>query len=142
MEYEEPTIIDAPGYVGKTVFDPQGKAIDRQVKADERFITTEIGPIALGPGEELSILDEEEKGEIIYIKIVTDNPYANVYLELDDYRNDQNGETHAELLYDQRKSNAEDSFTSKLTVLTAKATLWFGTPKLTRLRIARELNYE
>jgi hypothetical protein len=110
MEYEEPTIIDAPGYVGKTVFDPQGKAIDRQVKADERFITTEIGPIALGPGEELSILDEKEKGEIIYIKIVTDNPYANVYLELDDYRNDQNGETHAELLYDQRKSNAEGQF--------------------------------
>jgi len=110
MEYEEPTIIDAPGYVGKTVFDPQGKAIDRQVKSDERFITTEIGPITIGPGEELSVLDEKEKGEIIYIKVVTDNPYANVYLELDEYRNDQNGETHAELLYNQRRANAEGQF--------------------------------
>ena len=110
MEYEEPTIIDAPGYVGKTVFDPQGNAIDRQVKADERFITTEIGPITIGPGEELSVLDEKEKGEIIYIKVVTDNPYANVYLELDEFRNDQNGETHAELLYNQRTNNAEGQF--------------------------------
>lgn len=109
MQNEEPTIVSAPGYVGKSNF-RDGKAVDDLVRKDERFITSEIGPITLGPGEELNILDEKEKGEIIYIKVVTDNPYANVYLELDDYRNDQNGETHAELLYAQRTSNAEGQF--------------------------------
>lgn len=109
MQNEEPTIVSAPGYVGKSNF-RDGKAVDDLVRRDERFITTEIGPITLGPGEELNILDEKEKGEIVYIKVVTDNPYANVYLELDDYRNDQNGETHAELLYAQRTNNAEGQF--------------------------------
>ena len=109
MQNEEPTIVSAPGYVGKSNF-RDGKAVDHLVRKDERFITTEIGPITLGPGEELNILDEKEKGEIVYIKVVTDNPYASVYLELDDYRNDQNGETHAELLYAQRTSNAEGQF--------------------------------
>ena len=109
MQNEEPTIVSAPGYVGKSNF-RDGKAVDDLVRRDERFITTEIGPITLGPGEELNILDEKEKGEIIYIKVVTDNPYTNVYLELDDYRNDPNGETHAELLYSQRTSNAEGQF--------------------------------
>ena len=41
-----------------------GKAVDRQVKVDERYITTEIGPITLGPGEVLDVIDEKEKGEI------------------------------------------------------------------------------
>ena len=109
MQNEEPTIVSAPGYVGKSNF-RDGKAVDDLVRKDERFITTEIGPITLGPGEELNILDEKEKGEIVYIKVVTDNPYASIYLELDDYRNDQNGETHAELLYAQRTSNAEGQF--------------------------------
>ena len=109
MQNEEPTIVSAPGYVGKSNF-RDGKAVDDLVRRDERFITTEIGPITLGPGEELNVLDEKEKGEIVYIKVVTDNPYTNVYLELDDYRNDPNGETHAELLYDQRTSNAEGQF--------------------------------
>ena len=70
MQNEEPTIVSAPGYVGKSNF-RDGKAVDDLVRRDERFITTEIGPITLGPGEELNILDEKEKGEIIYIKVVT-----------------------------------------------------------------------
>jgi len=109
MQNEEPTIVSAPGYIGKSNF-RDGKAVDHLVRTDERFITTEIGPITLGPGEELNILDEKEKGEIIYIKVISDNPYASVYLEIDDYRNDPVGETHAELLYAQRTNNAEGQF--------------------------------
>ena len=106
VEYEEPSIVNAPGFVGKTVFDPSTKrAVDKQVKVDERYITSEFGPMVLTPGETLEVLDEKEKGELLYVKVITDNPYANVYLELDNYRNSQDGETHAELLYDQRTSN-------------------------------------
>ena len=46
----------------------------------------------------------------MYIKVISDNPYANVYLEVDDYRNSTTGETHAELLYDQRQTNVEGQF--------------------------------
>lgn len=111
VEYEEPSIVNAPGFVGKTVFDPSTKrAVDKQVKVDERYITSEFGPLVISPGEVLEILDEKEKGELLYIKVITDNPYANIYLELDNYRNSQDGETHAELLYDQRTNNAEGQF--------------------------------
>ena len=111
METEEPTIISAPGFVGKTGFDPvTNKAIDPTIKVDERYINTELGPMALTPGESIQVLDEKEAGELLYIKVITDNPYANIYLELDNYRNDQSGETHAELLYDQRSNNAEGQF--------------------------------
>lgn len=111
VEYEEPSIVNAPGFVGKTVFDPATKkAVDKQVKVDKRYITNEFGPMVLTPGETLEVLDEKEQGELLYIKVITDNPYANVYLELDNYRNSQDGETHAELLYDQRTSNAEGQF--------------------------------
>jgi hypothetical protein len=109
METEEPTIVSAPGFVGKSVF-ANGKAVDPEVRRDERFITEEYGPMVLSPGETLDVLDSKEKGELIYIKVVTDNPYANVYLELDDFRNNTNGETHAELLYEQRTSAAEGQF--------------------------------
>ncbi len=109
VEYEEPSIVNAPGFVGKSTF-RDGRAVDPEVRSDVRYITEEYGPMVIAPGETLDILDLKEKGELIYVKILTDNPYASVYLEIDDYKNSVNGETHAELLYDQRTTNAEGQF--------------------------------
>ena len=50
-----------------------------------------------GDGSTLRLVDQRGKGTLLSIKIVTDNPYAQLLLEVDDWRND--GESAAELLY-------------------------------------------
>ena len=57
------------------------------VRKDERFVTQTFGPMVLASGEVFDIINTKEAGELVYVKIVTDNPYASVLLELDDYRN-------------------------------------------------------
>jgi hypothetical protein len=81
------------------------------VRKDERFVTETYGPMVLASGEVFDIINTKEAGELVYVKIVTDNPYAAVLLELDDYRNkDPNGETAAELIYDGRTERSENAF--------------------------------
>jgi hypothetical protein len=81
------------------------------VRADKRFITEKFGPMVLSSGEVFDIVNTKEKGELVYVKIVTDNPYAAVLLELDDYRNQEpNGETAAELIFDNRTAKADNQF--------------------------------
>jgi len=81
------------------------------VRKDERFITETYGPMVLASGEVFDIINTKEKGELVYVKIVTDNPYASVLLELDDYRNrEPNGETAAELIFDGRTTRSENQF--------------------------------
>lgn len=81
------------------------------VRKDERFVTETYGPMVLASGEVFDIINTKEAGELVYVKIVTDNPYASVLLELDDYRNkDPNGETASELIYDGRTARSENAF--------------------------------
>jgi hypothetical protein len=101
----EPSIVAAHGLRDET------DSRRQLVRKDERFITETFGPMVLASGEVFDIINTKEKGELVYVKIVTDNPYASVLLELDDYRNQEpNGETSAELIYDGRTSRSENSF--------------------------------
>ena len=110
MEQEsEPSIISAYGLTNSTIT-RDGKVSDSEIRHDVRYLTEEYGPMILTPGETLDIINTKEKGELIYAKFVTDNPYANVFLELDDYRNDSSGETVAQLLYENRTNQVEGQF--------------------------------
>jgi len=101
----EPSIVSAVGFTSET--DSRAS----MVREDKRFITEKFGPMVLSSGEVFDIVNTKEKGELVYVKIVTDNPYAAVLLELDDYRNQEpNGETAAELIFDNRTSKADNQF--------------------------------
>lgn len=67
---------------------------------DNVFITERVGPVTLKSGETVEMLSlTGESGDIISIEVVTDNPYAGVYLEMDDYKNREiTGLTAAELI--------------------------------------------
>lgn len=70
------------------------------VREDKRTVTVRQSGLSLtskGDGSTLRLVDQKGKGRLLSIKIVTDNPYAQLVLEIDDWRND--GETAAELLY-------------------------------------------
>ena len=63
------------------------------------YITERIGPVLLGKDGQLNVLNLIEGGDLISIEVVTDNPYASVYLELDDFKNKSpTGISAAELL--------------------------------------------
>ena len=70
------------------------------VREDKRTVTIRRSGLTLtskGDGSTLRLVDQRGKGTLLSIKIVTDNPYAQLLLEVDDWRND--GESAAELLY-------------------------------------------
>lgn len=70
------------------------------VREDKRTVTIRQSGLSLtskGAGSTLRLVDQKGKGRLLSIKIVTDNPYAQLVLEIDDWRNE--GETAAELLY-------------------------------------------
>ena len=101
----EPSIVSAVGFADET--DSRAS----MVRKDDRFITEKFGPVILSSGEVFDVINTKEQGELLYIKVVTDNPYAAILLELDDYRNGEpNGETAAELIYDGRTDRADNSF--------------------------------
>ena len=101
----EPSIVSAIGLTSEV------NSSDSLVREDKRFITETLGPMVLSPGEVFDIVNTKEKGELVYVKIVTDNPYAAVYLELDDYRNKEpNGETAAQLIYEGRTTKSDNQF--------------------------------
>ena len=70
------------------------------VREDKRTVTIRQSGLTLssiGDASTLRLVDQKGKGRLLSVKIVTDNPYAQLLLEVDDWRND--GETAAELLY-------------------------------------------
>jgi hypothetical protein len=102
----EPSIVSAYGL--QEVVDSGSQ----YVREDERFITETFGPFILSSGETVEILDSKEKGQIVYVQVVADNPYVQTLLQLDDYRNKEpRGETVGELLYATRtNTDSEGSF--------------------------------
>ena len=70
------------------------------VREDRRTVTIRQSGLTLssiGDASTLRLVDQKGKGKLLSVKIVTDNPYAQLIMEIDDWRND--GETAAELLY-------------------------------------------
>ena len=71
-----------------------------KVREDRRTVTIRQSGLLLtsiGDASTLKLVDQRGKGTLLSVKIVTDNPYVQLLMEIDDWRND--GETPAELLY-------------------------------------------
>ena len=69
-------------------------------RVDERLIVTEFNNLVIDSGQNFGVLDISEAGELHSVVVVADNPYLQVYLQVDDFRNaEPNGITVAELLY-------------------------------------------
>ena len=71
-----------------------------RVIEDSLFITERMGPVTINSGEVIDVLSlTSEAGDIVSIEVITDNPYTGVYLEMDDYKNQEgSGVTAAELI--------------------------------------------
>ena len=81
---------------------PQNETSMKSTKfrEDRRVVTVRQSNVLLtsiGNGRSLQLVDQKGVGKVMSVKIVTDNPYVNVILEIDDWRNE--GESPAGLLY-------------------------------------------
>ena len=99
-----PIIVPGDGSLGMpTIF--SGVVKDRrndasEQRGDERFVYTEFNNLTIDSGGNYVALDAYEAGELHNIVVVSDNPYLQVYVQIDDFRNQEpNGITVAELLY-------------------------------------------
>lgn len=71
-----------------------------KIREDRRTVTIRQAGLLLtsqGDASTLRLVDQRGKGTLLSVKIVTDNPYVQLLMEVDDWRND--GETPAQLLY-------------------------------------------
>ena len=57
-------------------------------RVDRRMVKESVSNLMLNSGEEFVLLDAKERGDLYEVRVVTDNPYLEVYIELDDYRNE------------------------------------------------------
>lgn len=57
-------------------------------RADRRMVKESISNVLLNSGEEIVLVDAKERGDLYEVRVVSDNPYLEVYIELDDYRNE------------------------------------------------------
>ena len=86
-------------------------APSNKTRVDGRFILTAQENIELDSGNEYIVLNEAESGALQSIRIVTDNPYLQVELRLDDYVNKPGGgQCAAELIYNGNSDTANRGF--------------------------------
>jgi hypothetical protein len=79
---------------------PAGRPIYSKTRKDERYVSTRFNNVVVDSDYAFTVIDEYEAGALHSVNVVTDNPYAQVYLEIDDFRNrEPDGECAAELLY-------------------------------------------
>lgn len=57
-------------------------------RVDRRMVRESVSNLVLNSGEEYVLLDSKERGDLYEVRVVADNPYLEVYIELDDYRNE------------------------------------------------------
>jgi hypothetical protein len=57
-------------------------------RVDRRLIRTFRENFTMDGGEEVVLLDSKERGDLFEVRIVTDNPYVEVFIEIDEWRND------------------------------------------------------
>jgi len=78
---------------------------------DVHFVTERFGPLALPLDEIFEPISFIEAGELVSIELVTDSPYAQIYLELDDFKNrEPNGESAASLIAKGKTEYSERHF--------------------------------
>ena len=99
-----PIAVPGTGTLGlPTVFSGsvrEQRSKDALFRPDERMIITEFSNLTIDTGTNFEVLDISEAGELHSIVVVADNPYLQVFLQMDDFRNaDPNGLTVAELLF-------------------------------------------
>ena len=89
---------------------PDTKAYSK-TRRDERFILIEQKNLEINSQDEYIVLDELEAGSLQSVKVTTDNPYVQVLLQIDEYRNkDPNGQCAAEIIYNGNSDNTNRSF--------------------------------
>lgn len=82
-----------------------------QIIDESIYITERLGPLLLEKDQQVEVLNLIEGGDLVSVEVVTDNPYASVYLELDDFKNKTpSGITAAELLMKGQDRRAERAF--------------------------------
>tara|TARA_B100000131_G_scaffold61553_1_gene57488 strand:+ start:71 stop:1936 length:1866 start_codon:yes stop_codon:yes gene_type:complete len=82
-----------------------------KTRKDERFILIDQRNIELNSGDTYTVLDSKEAGDLQSIKITVDNAYAQVLLQIDEYRNkDPDGQCAAEIIYSGNSDNTNRSF--------------------------------
>ncbi len=65
-------------------------------RVDRRMVRESVENLSLSTGDEFVLVDAKERGDLYEVRVVSDNPYLEVYIELDDYRNENT--SAAELL--------------------------------------------
>ena len=89
---------------------PDTKAYSK-TRRDERFVLIEQKNLEIASQDEYIVLDELEAGTLQSIKVTTDNPYVQVLLQVDEFRNkDPNGQCAAEIIYNGNSDNPNRSF--------------------------------
>ena len=71
-----------------------------KIREDRRTVTIRQAGLLLtsiGDASTLRLVDQRGKGTLLSVRVVTDNPYVQLLMEIDDWRND--GETPAQMLY-------------------------------------------
>jgi hypothetical protein len=66
--------------------------------------------VTVPAGDTMELVRDDTPGVLYSIEVITDNAYALIYLELDDYRTKEPGITAAELLMKDRTERNEDEF--------------------------------
>ena len=66
--------------------------------------------VTVPAGDTMELVRDDTPGVLYSIEVITDNAYALIYLELDDYRTKEPGITAAELLMKGRTERNEDEF--------------------------------
>ena len=99
-----PLAVPGAGDIGvPTVFSGAVKDVRNDsalFREDQRQVITNFDNLVLDAGKEFVVLDIAEAGELHSVVIVSDNPYMQAYLQIDDFRNQEPyGVCAAELLY-------------------------------------------
>jgi hypothetical protein len=82
-----------------------------KTRRDERFVLVDQKNIEINSGDEYIAIDSMEAGFLQSVRIVVDNPYIQVLLQLDEYRNkDPDGQCPAEIIYNGNSDTANRSF--------------------------------
>jgi hypothetical protein len=70
--------------------------VTQKGRVDRRTVRESVRNVILDSGSEYVLLDSKERGDLYEIRVVSDNPYLEVYVELDEWRNENT--SAAELL--------------------------------------------
>ena len=70
--------------------------VSQKGRVDKRMLRESVKNIALDAGQEFVLLDSKERGDLYEVRVVSDNPYLEVHIEIDEWRNENT--SAAELL--------------------------------------------